>query len=332
MSRDVQVHLAISGSFMARRWEQPESWMKLTREAGFRWHEFSGDVLDPNLTGDRDSQMKLARSVKQAGDESGVRVLGFGAGRTLEGFHGLSSSDPLVRQRLVEWSVSAMELCVAMGGSRLGGRMDVIPSEVVLRGEDDYKEAVRRQHEIFRDLCQIAADKGLSSMYQPQGCVPAEVPCTIKQAEDFLIQVNKNSRGCAVHLSIDVGRMAGQHYRQEGKDSDYLAWLSGLAGFCEVIRIHQTPANACAYLPFTEENNKRGHIDIPRLLEALRYGHDHHEQSWVSEVLDPVTECWLVVDVRPDFWLTEQQIVMDLRETAEYLGEWIPEEGLSLTI
>jgi len=170
------------------------------------------------------------------------------------------------------------------------------------------------------------------SMYQPQGCVPAEAPCTIKQAEEFLIQVNRNSRGCAVHLAIDVARMAGQNYRQESRDCDYLAWLGELAGFAEVIRISQTPAGACSYLPFTEEHNKRGNIDIQRLLDAVRQGHDHHEQSWVSEVLDPVTECWLVLDVRPDFWRTDEQVLGDLRESFDYLSEWIPEEGLSLSV
>lgn len=45
MSRKVKIDLGINGAFLTRRWEEPDNWMRLTKETGYDYHEFCGDVL-----------------------------------------------------------------------------------------------------------------------------------------------------------------------------------------------------------------------------------------------------------------------------------------------
>ena len=61
MARDIQLDLGINGAFITRRWEEPDNWMRLTRELGYDHHEFCADVIDPFFSGDREYQMQTAR-------------------------------------------------------------------------------------------------------------------------------------------------------------------------------------------------------------------------------------------------------------------------------
>src|SRR4029078_11859351 len=64
--RSVHVDIGINGAFLTRRWEEPENWMRLTRELGYPSHSFCADVLDPFFSGDRSYQLETAAAVKEA--------------------------------------------------------------------------------------------------------------------------------------------------------------------------------------------------------------------------------------------------------------------------
>ena len=332
MSRNLKLHLGINGAFCARRWERPENWMQITRELGFTCHEFCADLIDPFFTGDREYQLELAREVREAAQRHGVSIPSVYSGLATHRFHGLSHSHPLPRQRMVEWIVGMMDIAREMGAQRIGGHFDTIPTEVLEAGEEAYAEAIKRQHEIFRDLAKIGRDKGLEALYQGQMYTPAEPPWTIKQAEEFLILVNRNSKGCPVYMVVDVGHMAGEHHGLQGRDLDYREWLRTLAPYCEVIHLQQTLPGASHHWPFTEEYNRKGHIDIDKMLEAIVQGHEHHEQNWIAEVLDPVEECWLILEVLPSSTKTQDRLIADLRESADYLKQWMADGELEMVV
>lgn len=332
MSRTVELHLGINGTFCARRWEAPGNWMSLTHELGFTCHEFSTDVLDPFFSGDHEFQLAQARQAREAADRLGVRISALHTGLASRRFHGLSHSDPIARQRMIEWACACMDIATALGAGSLGGRWDTIPVEVIEQGERSYDEAIRRLHEALRDLAQVARDKGLEALYQEQSCVPAEPPWTIKQAEELLIEVNRGARGCPVYLAIDVGRMAGRQYGLSGRELDYCEWLKALAPFAQVIHLQQTTPDAVLHWPFTAPRNERGHIRIEPLIEAVAHGHAHFEESWVSEVLQPVARCALVVHVIPPATQTERALLDDLKATADYLKQHLPDGKLTLTV
>lgn len=332
MSRNLKLHLGINGAFCARRWERPENWMQLTRELGFTCHEFSTDVIDPFFCGDREYQVDLAREVKDAARRHGVTIPAIYSGLATLRFHGLSHSHPLPRQRMVEWVVSMMDIAIEMGATRVGGQFGTIPTEVMEQGDEAYAEAIKRYCEAMRDLSKIGRDKGLDAFSQAQMYTPSEPPWTIKQAEEFLNQANRNSKGCPVYLVMDVGHMAGEHHGLQGRDVDCLEWLRALAPYCEVIHLQQTVPGASHHWPFTEEYNRKGHIDIDKVLEAIVQGHEQHEQNWLAEVLDPVEDCWLILEVLPPSTKTDAKLIAELRESAEYLKQWLPDGESDMVI
>lgn len=331
MARTVDLHLTVSGAFCSRRWEKPESWMRLTAELGFPCHEFSGDVIDPFFSGDRHFQFVQARDARKAAEKHGVRIPSLCTGTATHRFHGLSHSDPIPRQKMVEWVVAQMDIAKEMGADRIGGRWDAIGVEVIEEGDHAYNQAIKRQHEIFRDLAQIGRDKGIAHIGQEQMYIPSEAPCTIKQAEEFLIEVNRKNTGCPVYLMIDVGHAAGMNYGLSGRDLDYREWLRALAPFAETIHLQQTTPDASHHWPFTEEYNERGHIRMEEIIEAIQAGHEHYEQSWVSEVLPPVADHWMVVELIPASTKTEAVLLEELRTSAEYCKQFMPDGALTLS-
>src|SRR5436190_595066 len=74
--RDPQVHveIGVNGAFLTRRWEEPDNWMRLTKEYGFPLHSFCADVLDPFFSGDRPYQLETARAVRAAAERHGIEI------------------------------------------------------------------------------------------------------------------------------------------------------------------------------------------------------------------------------------------------------------------
>ncbi|MCE5218233.1 sugar phosphate isomerase/epimerase [bacterium] len=330
MPRTLQLHLGLSGAFCVGRWEQPQNWIRLTSELGYSCHELNTDVLDPFFSGDRHFQLSQAREAREATEEYNVVVSDVYAGLAPRLFHGISHADPIPRQKMIEWIVTCMDLAREVGTNRIAGHWDTISAEVLESGEYGCKQAVKRLIELLRDLAQIGRDKGLASISQDQGCVPSCVPWTLKQAEEFLIEANRKNSGCPIRLSLNLGQMAGMHHGLHGKDLDYREWLRALGPFAEVIRLQQTTPEACRFWPFTEEYNQQGYLRLDAIIESLVQAHEHFADSWVSEVLEPTDVHWLIVDVRPDP-LTPTEVLLDqLRESAEYCKQWLPDGRLEL--
>ncbi len=332
MSRSVELQLGVNGAFCARRWEQPGSWMRLTKELGYPAHEFCADVLDPFFSGDLPFQLDMARKTRAAAEEHGVTLTGIYTGAVTRRFHGLSHSDPIPRQRMVDWVCDSMDLARAMGCDRVGGRWDVIPLEVMEQGEHAYHTAIKRQQEILRELAQIGRDKGLAALHVEQSCVPAEVPWTLKQTEELLIEVNRGQSGCPVYVTLDVGRVAGHHYGLSGNELDHLEWLRRFAAWAETIHLQQTTPQASHHWPFTEEFNARGHIRLEPILEAIQVSHQAAHESWVSEVMPPVERTWLIADIIPGAMTNEATLLGHLKASAEYLKQYLPEGKLTLSV
>ena len=97
---------------------------------------------------------------------------------------------------MIEWLASCMDIARELGATRIGGQWGAVPVEVIEAGEHPYAGALKRQHETLRELSHIARDKGIAAIHQGHGCIPAEPPWTIKQAQELLIEVNRNSDGC----------------------------------------------------------------------------------------------------------------------------------------
>ncbi len=331
MSRSVKFELGINGAFLTRRWERPGNWMRLTREIGFRNHEFCGDVIDPFFSGDRDFQLETARQVKSEAERYGVTITDIYTGVATHRFHGLSHSHPSPRQRMKQWILDCCDLAVAMGADRIGGHWDAISVEVI-EDERAYRSAIGRVQSIFRELARGAAAKGIGAIYNEQMYIPSEIPWTLQQAEEFLLAVNRDREGCPVLLTIDVGHQAGMYYGLGGPDLDYVEWCRRFGAVSEIIHLQQTTRDASHHWPFTEEYNQRGEIEIPAILDALEQSHHEFENSPLAEVLDPVDHSYLIAEIIPGSTKTEEKLLDELRVSSEYLHQFVPEEGLTLSV
>ncbi|MEA3402191.1 MAG: TIM barrel protein [Armatimonadota bacterium] len=332
MAREVHIELGINGAFITRRWERPGNWMRLTREMGFRNHEFCADVLDPFFSGDPDYQMETARQVRSEAQRYGVTITDIYTGVATHRFHGLSHSHPAARQRMKQWILDCCDIALAMGTDRVGGHWDAIPVEV-MEDERAYQSAVGRVQSIFRELSRAAARKGIGALYEEQMYIPSEVPWTLQQAEEFMLAVNRdNDQGCPVYLTLDVGHQAGMHYGLEGQDLDYVAWCRRFGAVAEIVHLQQTTPDASAHWAFTEELNELGHVQIPPILEALEQAHRQFEDSRFAEVMAPVDHIYLIAEIIPGSTKTEEKLLDELRQSSEYLHQFVPEEGMVLEI
>ncbi len=331
MPRTVHLDIGINGAFLTRRWEQPDNWMRLTRECGFGVHSFCGDVIDPFFSGDRGFQLEQAQATREAAARYGVTICDLYTGVATHRFHGLSHSDARARQRMKEWLYDATELALAMGTDMLGGHWDAFSCEV-LADPQLTEAATRRLDQTLRELAVDLKARGLRMLTQEQMYIPSEKPWTLQEAQDFLLAVNTdNPDGLPVLVTLDVGHQAGMHYGLSGPDLDYLAWLRAYASVSEVIHLQQTTPEASHHWAFTEDFNRRGHVDLEKALEAIRYSHAHHHEQPFASVLPPVARNWLVGEIIPGSTKTETVLLAELTESARYLRQFIPEGGLNFT-
>src|SRR5436305_3655842 len=267
----VHVDIGINGAFLTRRWEEPDNWMRLTRELGFPYHSFCADVLDPFFSGDRSYQMETAAAVREAAARYEVGLVDVYTGVATHRFHGLSHRRLAVRERMQQWIVECMDLAMAMGAPRLGGHWDAFSVET-LESPEHTEVAWRAVCEQFRKLAAIGRQKGLMALYNEQMYIPSEIPSTPEQSDRFLREANSPD-GCPVRLTLDVGHQAGMHYGLSGPDLDYREWIRRLGAGSEIIHLQQTTPDASHHWPFTPASNERGHIRIEAVLEALREAH-----------------------------------------------------------
>lgn len=331
MSRQVSLHLSLDGCFATRRWEDPDSIMRITCQVGFNMHEFCADSIDPFFMGDKEFQMDLARRIKEAAARYDVTIIDLYTGMATHRFHGLSHSHPAPRERMFQWMCEAMDLTLAMGAGRMGGHFDALPLEV-LEQPDEYSKTVARLYAQVRELAVIAKDKGMKALYIEQMYVPSELPWTLEQTTAYLTAVNGENDGVPVYTTVDVGHQAGQQYGMSGRDLDYLEWTRQFGAVSEVIHLQQSTPEASAHWPFTSEYNEMGKVEMEPLLEALAESHSRYGSHPLSEVLEPVDCNYLTLEVIPSSTKSEERLLEELTVSAEYLHQFVPEEGLTITV
>lgn len=327
MTRSLHLDLGLSAVFAARQWAEPETWLRLTRELGYPWLEFSGDALDPFFSGDLAYQMQTAQQIRAAAEKYSVRIPNAYTGKATHRFHGLSHPDESVRARMWDWIVTCMDLALAMGTDRVGGRWNTIPTEACA-DPVHYAEEKALIHRQFRELAAIARDKGLAAIYNEQMYIPAEYPWTIESTYEFLEAVNRDSQGVPIYLTVDTGHMAGMHYGAAGDDLDYRAWLRHFAPVCENIHLQQTTPATSSHWPFTPAYNAKGHVRVEEVLAAIRQGHQSWPDNPLSKFMAPVRQTILVIEVIPGSTTRPEILLADLRESAQHVRQFVPEGGL----
>jgi sugar phosphate isomerase/epimerase len=278
--------------------------------------------------GDTAAQMELAAEIKESAAREGVEMWDLYTGMATHRFHGLAHSHPAMRQRMAQWILEACDLARAMGCTRWGGHVDAIPVET-LGDPGAYQRAVASLYAQWRDLADQATEKGMTALYLEQMYIPSEVPWNLAQTAEALLAYNLDRPGCRIYTTVDVGHQAGQQYGMEPPDTDYLEWVRHYGAFSEVIHLQQTSAEGSHHWPFTDQYNAAGHIDMDEFMAALEEAHQSAGETPLADVLPPVREQRLILEVIPGSTKCEDQLLAELKTSHEYLSQWIPAEGLS---
>lgn len=327
MPHSLHLDIGLEAVFAARQWAEPDAWLRLTHELGYPWLEFSGDVSDPFFSGDLAYQLQTAAAIRIAAAKYKVQIANAFTGKATHRFHGLSHPEQVVRTRMRDWIIAWMDIALAMGTDRIGGRWNTFPTEVCA-DPIHYAEAKAQINQEFRDLAVIAKSKGLAAIYNEQMYIPAEYPWTIETTYEFLTAVNQDKQGVPVYITLDTGHMAGMHYGSQGDDLDYRAWLRHFAPVTENIHLQQTTPETSSHWPFTEKYNAKGHISVAEVIAAIHQGHAAWVDNPLSKIMAPVQQTVLVVEVIPGSTTRPEMLLAELGESAQYLRRFIPAGGV----
>lgn len=203
-----EIYLAIDNCFASKRYTEPGDWMNLNRDLGIYYVEASADTeCDPLYMG-RDYLRRWEDKGKEASGKFGVSVCNLYSGHGTYSTLGLSHTDPLVRERILnDWLKPMIETAAALDAG-LGFfchafANPVLQSPVLF---EEYKnELINNLAETAR-FSYLAGCKtiGIEQMYSPH-----QVPWTIKGAIDLINQVSEKSIQ-PFYLTIDTGHQSGQ--------------------------------------------------------------------------------------------------------------------------
>lgn len=325
----IRVDIGLNTCCFTRRWEHPENWLKLSKKAGYDYVQIDSDALDPFFSGDKQYQLATAKTLKDLAEEQNLTLTGYYTGMASYRFHGLSHEDKSVRGRMKQWVVDSMDIALAMGAKKVGGRVDAYSVET-LSDPGRYRERLADTIAAYRELSCIGKEKGLEALEVEQMYVPSLAPYTIVQTEEYLRAMNKGNEGCRLGVTVDIGHCASQNYGGSGKDLLYEEWLKNFGAVCEEIHIQQTRRTSSAHWPFTKKYNEMGDMQVEHVLEALRWSHEHYEKQSFSEYLAPVEKNILILEYLPGTTETEEEILDNIGESARYLRQYIPEQGVLL--
>lgn len=330
-NRNVHIDIGINGCFMARRWEQPKNWIEITRQTGFEYLEFDSDCLDPFFSGDTEYQRQTAATVRQLANDVGMIITDYYTGAATHRFHGLAHSNERVRERMKKWMVEAMDIAIELGANKIGGHFDAFSVEV-LADKDLYGRQLDILYKTLKDIAVIGAEKGMEAIYLEQMYTPSEIPWTLDQTDEYLIELNSANKGCPIYLTVDTGHAAGKSYNLTGDSLLYEEWLKRFAAACEVIHLQQTTRDSSSHWPFTEEYNKKGDIVFDKILECIQWSHENYHRFAWSEVMKPADQNILVLEVIPSSTVEESQLIDQLTESCEYMRSSVPRGGMTISV
>ncbi len=295
------VRLGFNCNCFTNRYDEPREWTGLCRELGVRSVMFNVDLIDPYWPWRL--QRRLCDETAEACAANGVQIAcSFG------GHHGhqhyLGHPDPEVREEAESFFRRAIRQTAYLGGRSFGTCFAI--QTVSSNGSP---EARRRVMEDalgrYRRLAEHAAKAGLAALAYEMTSVPRET-CATFEENDYVL-----SRGADMAVPLRICLDMG-HRNRAGlpEEADHLAWIRRYGRHCDVIDCQQTDLEASRHWPFTDENNRRGVIHPPEILQAI-------QDSGAGEVL-------LAFELRvPAFHPQEDGFRQAIADSVAYWRKWV---------
>jgi sugar phosphate isomerase/epimerase len=289
--------LGINTCFAVKRWPRPADWAPIVRdELGLDLVQHSLDLVDIEA-GDADLRLE-ATALRDACDSAGLALHSTFTGLAAYSSNLLMHPDPAWRNRALEWYRRVIDFTASAGAVSTGGHVGAYS---VAEWRDPGRRA-ERWHELQASLRLLAADArraGLDSL-MIENLAAAREPSTMDGVRSLL--TDGDARHVPIVLCLDVGHQCVPG--ATGAEADPYAWLVQLGSVAPVVQLQQSDAVADHHWPFTPEANRVGRIEAHRVVQAI-------EASGAIEVA-------LILEIIPPFEADDDQVVDDLRVSAEY--------------
>jgi D-erythrulose 1-phosphate 3-epimerase len=289
--------LGINTCFAVKRWPTAAAWAAVVRdELGLDLVQHSLDLVDLD-TDDwdlRQQASELRRECEQAGLALHSTFTGLGAYSANLLLHPQS----VRRNRAVSMFQRVIDFTAAAGARSTGGHVGAYSIA-------DWRDPARRAElwaELRNSLGSLAAHahgRGLTSL-MVENLAAAREPSTMAGMRSLLTPGDEQH--VPIVACLDVGHQCVPG--TSGDETDPYAWLEQLGALSPVVQLQQSDALADHHWPFTPELNAAGRIEAGRVLRAI-------EASGVREVA-------LILEVIPAFEADDDQVLDDLRASAEY--------------
>ena len=304
----MRARLGINNCFAVKRWPRPDDWASIVRnDLGLDLVELSLDLLaGPDTPAARD---RMAEQTRAALDRHGLRAETTFTGLAAYSLNLLMHPDPGYRDAALRWYLGAIDLTARLGATAAGGHV----GSLSVPDWSDPATRARRRAGLREHLAELAAYAYLAGLDRllVENLVTDREPSTMALIEDILTE--RSVAHAPVQLCLDLGHpfVCGG----SAADRDPYAWLEHFGPRIAEVQLQQSDGLADHHWPFTPERNATGLVDPGRVLDTLA-------GAGVADVL-------LILEVIPAFEADDQQVIADLRASAEVWRGALAERGLS---
>ncbi len=303
----MRARLGINNCFAVKRWPRPDDWAQIVRdELGLDIVELSLDLVE-----DIDSpagRERAAGQIRSALGRHGLRAETVFTGLAAYSLNLLMHPEDTRRRAAVDWYEGVVDLAARVGARGAGGHVGAIS----VPDWSDPERRAERWSGLRQSLAEIAAAAraaGLGHLLV-ENLASHREPSTIAGVETLLS--DGDTAHAPVRLCLDVGHQCVPG--TTGTDRDPYAWLAHFGARLGEVQLQQSDGLADRHWPFTPERNEAGRIDPGRVLDTLA-------GAGAEDVL-------LVLEVIPAFELDDEQVLAELRTSAELWKAALTERGV----
>ena len=201
------------------------------------------------------------------------------------------------RRAAADWYVRLVDLAARVGARGAGGHVGAM-------SVPDWSQQARRAErwsglqQSLAEIASAARSAGLEYLLV-ENLASHREPSTITAIQTLL--TDGDATHAPVRLCLDVGHQCVPG--TAGIDRDPYAWLTHFGARLAEVQLQQSDGLADRHWPFTTETNGAGRIDPGRVLDTLA-------DTGADDVL-------LVLEVIPAFEQDDEQVLADLRASAE---------------
>jgi D-erythrulose 1-phosphate 3-epimerase len=304
----MRARLGINNCFAVKRWPRPDDWAQIVRgELGLDIVELSLDLIED--TGSPAGRERAAGQIRSALSRHRLRAETMFTGLAAYSLNLLMHPDAGRRRAAADWYLSLVELAVHLGVKSIGGHVGAM-------SVPDWSDPARRAarwSDLQQALAEIAAAARAAGLEYllVENLASHREPSTIAGLESLL--TGGDAAHVPVRLCLDVGHQCVPG--TSGTERDPYAWLTHFGGRLAEVQLQQSDGLADRHWPFTPERNDAGRIDPGRVLDALA-------AAGAQDVL-------LVLEVIPAFEQDDEQVLAELRASAELWQTALTERGIT---